>query len=93
MDKLHYSVTRAEPQPACIEGRIGEGWIVIEYTDGMGIILIQIGRYPEALDAYERAIQIDAYQHRFHYSRGNVLQMLGRIEEARQAYERGNQVG
>jgi Flp pilus assembly protein TadD len=65
---------------------------VNEYADGMGILLIQLGQYPEALDAYESAIRIKSNQPEFHYSRGNVLQMLRRIEEARQAYERGNQV-
>jgi tetratricopeptide (TPR) repeat protein len=58
----------------------------------MGIILLQLGRYPEAIDAYESAIQIDANHPVFHYCRGDVLQRLGRTEEARQAYERGNQL-
>ncbi len=55
----------------------------------MAITLYQLGRYVDALDACESALEIDPNQARFHYSKGNVLMQIGRIEEAQRAYERG----
>ena len=58
----------------------------------MGVLLIHFGRNQEALEALETAIQNDAHEPAFHYTKGNILIKLGRITDAQQYYEQGNQL-
>ncbi|GBO52752.1 hypothetical protein APA_421 [Pseudanabaena sp. lw0831] len=53
-----------------------------------GDILYDLKRYPEAIVAYEKAVQIDPQYARAMYSQGLVLEELGRDREALQSYNR-----
>ena len=55
---------------------------------GRGDVLVCLDRVPEALQAYDRAIQHKPNDHAAHRGRGNVLAELGRLPEALQAYNR-----
>lgn len=44
-------------------------------------------RWDEALQAYRKAIEIDAYREEIHNNLGNVLQDMGRLDEACEAYQ------
>ena len=47
-----------------------------------GVTLVALGRHEEALEAYNKAIDIKPGLHETWYSKGNALNALGRHDEA-----------
>lgn len=58
------------------------------FLNNKGNALSALGRYGEALEAYERAIELDPEYPYAYNGRGNVFLDLGRKEEALEAFER-----
>jgi len=54
----------------------------------LGDVALLAGEPEEALRWYERAVAVNALDHRGHYSRGNALVELGRVGPALDAYAR-----
>ncbi len=59
----------------------------------LGIALINLKHYQEALNAYEQAIRLDPNDAGFYTNKGSALQNLGRTEEAKQTFEKARQLG
>lgn len=73
---------------AIVEGRA--------YADAfnlLGLSLALIGRQSEALEAFDRALELNERYVEAHMNRGVLLNELGRLEEARQALETAQQLG
>jgi tetratricopeptide (TPR) repeat protein len=58
-----------------------------------GAVFAQHGDYAQALEHFERAVEIQPNAGPYHMHRGIALERLGRIEEARQAYIRAADLG
>ena len=43
-----------------------------------GLVLSELGRHPEALEAFDKAIALNSQDARAHYGRGDALAALGR---------------
>ncbi len=53
-----------------------------------GIALSRLGRYEEALDAYNKALEINPQYAKAWYNKGDALYVLNRYEETLEAYEK-----
>jgi predicted O-linked N-acetylglucosamine transferase (SPINDLY family) len=53
-----------------------------------GNVLVELGRFEEALHSFDRAIRLAASHGAAHYGRGNALMSLQRLDEALASYER-----
>ncbi len=52
----------------------------------LGEVLLTLGRWEEALAAYERAVAINPRSAKFHFAAGLALSMLKRFDQARQEF-------
>ncbi len=57
-----------------------------------GILLAATGEYELAIEAFEKALQINPDKHEARYNKGNALSDLGRYELAIEAYEKALQI-
>jgi len=53
----------------------------------------EFGDFEEALDVYNRAIELQPKIGVYHYNRADVLMQLGRTDEAEKDYELARQLG
>jgi tetratricopeptide (TPR) repeat protein len=58
-----------------------------------GRILLSQGKYDEAVQAYEKALEINPYNADAWTSKGSVLKLLGRTKEANEAFSRAKELG
>jgi protein O-GlcNAc transferase len=72
-EKLANSITQEFPNHPF-------SWMVL------GVLLEQIGRAPEALNANQKAVQLDPQASDAHYNLANTFRVLGRLEEAEASY-------
>ncbi|NET55778.1 MAG: serine protease [Symploca sp. SIO2E6] len=68
-----------------------ENWNAIDWAN-RGNQLYRLERFPEALTAFERSIQIKPDFYQAWYGRGQVLYTLGEYEEALKSYDRTLQI-
>ena len=54
----------------------------------LGLVLYQMGKYPQALASYDRALALDPKLVEAHYHRGIVLNKLKRLPDALASYDR-----
>src|SRR4029079_17238087 len=57
-----------------------------------GISFSNFGRYEEAIEEYNKAIEIDPRDYNGHYNKGNSLSNLGRNEEAIEEYNKAIEI-
>ena len=62
-------------------------WKIKEQYLNEGVQLYSLGRYREALAAYEQALDLDPHFADAYFGKGNALYFLGRYEEALRAFE------
>ena len=58
------------------------------FLENRGLVLAKLGRFEEALVAFDRSIEVDQNYADAHYNRGRVLEELFRYEDALLAYKR-----
>ena len=63
-----------------------------EEWNSMGEVLTKLGRYEEALTAYDKAIEIDPQNATVWSNKGDVLHLFGRHEEALIAYDKALEI-
>jgi len=59
-----------------------------EYWDELGYNLSHAGKYEEALEAYDKVLEVDPNNAKEWYNKGYCLSELGRYEEALEAYDK-----
>lgn len=64
------------------DGQVAEAWW------GLGLVLMNIGEFDEALEALDKALTIDPNQLKFLLDLGKLQTMLGMFEEAKPVFER-----
>ncbi|MCX6674748.1 MAG: tetratricopeptide repeat protein [Methanothrix sp.] len=69
-----------------IESKSAEVWF------NKGVALTSLGRYDEALQAYDRALEMDSQMVGAWHNKGHALNSLGRYDEALQAYDKAIQI-
>ena len=52
-----------------------------------GLSLAELGRHAEAIDCYDRGLEIDPKDHFAYSNKGISLDMLGRHDEAKKCFE------
>jgi tetratricopeptide (TPR) repeat protein len=57
----------------------------------MGSSLYSLGRYEEALESIDKAIELDPQNTMLWHNRGITLEEMGRKEEANECYNRANE--
>ena len=62
--------------------------LTAEEWNDKGIALSRLGRYEEALDAYNKALEINPQYAKAWYNKGDALYVLNRYEETLEAYEK-----
>lgn len=65
---------------------------LITASYGLAKTLRAEGRFTDALNEVDRAIQIDGQSQSLHYLRAQLLQKLGRVEQARREFAIGNEL-
>ncbi len=60
----------------------------IQLLENTGFVLYELGRYKEAIEAYQRAIALDPKCAYFYHALGNAFYELGRYKEAIEAYRK-----
>lgn len=60
----------------------------LQLLNNTGYVLLNLGRYDEAIEAYRKVIAIDPKHALSHYGLGNALSGLGRYDEAIEAYHK-----
>lgn len=68
----------------------------VAYADAfnlLGLALALVGRQPEALDAFDRALQLNPRYVEANLNRAVLLTEMGRMEEAAEGFDRAGQLG
>jgi tetratricopeptide (TPR) repeat protein len=81
-------VTRSESRSEIIIKPIKDEMSQALILNNKGVVLSRLGRYDEAIDAYDRALNINPDYSIVWNNKGVVLSRLGRYEEAIDAYDR-----
>ena len=75
----------------CFEGALANDKNIPNVWDNKGVVYFAQGRYEDALECYEKAIELDKFKkwavHNAFYNKANTLVNLKRYDEAVSAYE------